>query len=124
MISQATQRPQDPLGCQTPAGAAREPILGAIGLRGYPPGLQQQINDNTLGRPPYHMDTSLNLQEMAVKQHPGYWDADQLYDLQADPRERVNLAKDPQHAQTVAELTARLKQWLGEFDHPFGEFTP
>jgi arylsulfatase A-like enzyme len=90
----------------------------------YPPEMQQQIKDKTLGRPAYHMDTSLNLQEAALKQHTGYWDADQLYDLQADPGEKKNLAKDLQHAQTVADLKARLKTWLAGFNRPFGEFVP
>ncbi len=36
----------------------------------------------------------------------------------------INLAKDPQHAPTVAELEARLKQWLAQFARPVGEFTP
>jgi len=93
-----------------------------IALR-YPPEIQQKIKNNTLGRPAYHMDTSLNLQETALKRHPGYWDADQLYDLQADPNEQVNLAKDPKHAQTIAELKGRLKDWLAGFNRPFGEFT-
>jgi arylsulfatase A-like enzyme len=88
----------------------------------YPPDMQQKIDDKTLGRPAYHMDTSLNLQETAVKQHPGYWDADQLYDLQADPRERVNLAQNPEHVQTAADLKGRLKEWLAGFHRPFGEF--
>jgi arylsulfatase A-like enzyme len=92
-----------------------------IALR-YPPGMQQKIASKTLGRPAYHMDTSLNLQELALKQHPNYWDADQLYDLQADPGERVNLAKDPKHAQTLTELKSRLKAWLSGFNRPFGEF--
>jgi arylsulfatase A-like enzyme len=94
-----------------------------IALR-YPPALQQQIAAGTLGRPAYHMDTSLNLQETALKRHPGYWDADQLYDLQADPDERVNVIKDPANAQIVAELRGRLEEWLTEFDRPFGEFVP
>ena len=94
-----------------------------IALR-YPPQMQQQIADGTLGRPPYHMDTSLNLQETALKRHPGYWDADQLYDLRADPTEQVNLIKDPRYAQTVADLKDRLKSWLTGFERPFGEFVP
>ena len=36
----------------------------------YPPDMQQKINSKTLGRPAYHTDASLNLQEMAVKLHP------------------------------------------------------
>jgi len=94
-----------------------------IALR-YPPAMQQEINRKTLGRPAYHMDTSPNLQLLASNAHPGYWDADQLYDLQADPGERLNLAKDPKHAQTVAELKSRLKEWLAGFPRPFGEFAP
>ena len=94
-----------------------------IALR-YPPEMQQRIADGTLGRPAYHMDTSLNLQEAALKRHPGYWDADQLYDLRADPDERVNLIKDPGYAKTVADLQSRLKSWLAGFGRPFGEFVP
>ncbi|MFZ5829211.1 MAG: sulfatase [Planctomycetota bacterium] len=94
-----------------------------IALR-YPPQMQRKIENKTLGRPAYHMDTSLNLQEKAVKFHPGYWDADQLYDLSADPDERVNLARNPEHAKAMAELKQRLKEWLAGFDRPFGEFVP
>lgn len=94
-----------------------------IALR-YPPEMQQRIADGTLGRPAYHMDTSLNLQETALKRHPGYWDTDQLYDLQADPDEQVNLIKDPRHAKTVVDLQGRLKNWLVGFERPFGEFVP
>jgi arylsulfatase A-like enzyme len=89
-----------------------------IALR-YPPEMKKQIEAKTLGRPPYHMDTSLNLQEAALKQHPGYWDADQLYDLEADPAERVNLAQDPKQAKTLAELKGHLRAWLAGFDRPF-----
>ncbi len=37
-------------------------------------------------------------------------DPDQLYDLQADAAERVNLAADPQHAQSVAVFRAEVAQ--------------
>lgn len=90
----------------------------------YSPEMRQLIETKKLGRPPYHMDVSLNLQETALKRHPAYWDADQLYDLQADPDEKVNLYKDARHAKTVADLQARLKGWLSAFPRPFGEFAP
>ena len=93
-----------------------------IALR-YPPKMQQKIDSQTLGRPAYHMDVSLNLQETAMRAHPGYFDADQLYDLQTDPDEKVNLANDPQHVQTVAKLKTRLRKLLSDFNRPFGEFT-
>ena len=75
-------------------------------------------------QPSIPLDISLNLQETALKHNPGYWGADQLYDLQADPGEQVNLIADPDHAQTVAVLQGRLKGWLAGFDRPFGEFVP
>jgi hypothetical protein len=37
--------------------------------------------------------------------------AEELYDLLADPHEVNNLAGDAAHAQTLAELRARLAQW-------------
>ncbi|MCA9237764.1 MAG: sulfatase [Planctomycetales bacterium] len=38
--------------------------------------------------------------------------AEELYDLQADPREEHNLAADPAHAERLAELSAELDAWL------------
>jgi uncharacterized sulfatase len=37
--------------------------------------------------------------------------AEELYDVQADPYELKNLAEDPQHARTLAELREKLKAW-------------
>jgi arylsulfatase A-like enzyme len=88
----------------------------------YPPPMQQAIRDGALGRKPYHMDVCFDLEERAAAAHPGYWDADQLYDLEKDPQEKVNLASGPQHAQTLAEMKARLKTCLAPFARPFGEF--
>lgn len=38
--------------------------------------------------------------------------AEELYDLAADPDETRNLAKDPRHAATLAQLRTRLDAWL------------
>ncbi|GGA72706.1 hypothetical protein GCM10011369_13090 [Neiella marina] len=54
--------------------------------------------------------------------HPGYFDFDQLYDLQNDPDERHNLANDPAYADVLAEMKARLKQHVAPLPHAFGEF--
>jgi len=91
-----------------------------IALR-FPPKVQRAIRD---GDPPYHMSTSLDLQKTAMRNHPHYGDADQLYDLVVDPKEQKNLATDPQHQETLKEMTARLNTWLGQFDRPFGDFRP
>ncbi len=37
-------------------------------------------------------------------------DFDELYDLQNDPQEQINLARDPAYAPLLAEMTARLKK--------------
>lgn len=41
-------------------------------------------------------------------------DQNELYDLEADPREMVNLAADPEHASVVGELTNRIARWFIE----------
>jgi len=50
--------------------------------------------------------------------------AEELYDLNADPFELDNLAKDPAHQQTLSELRVMLDDWIertgddGEFEDP------
>jgi N-sulfoglucosamine sulfohydrolase len=44
--------------------------------------------------------------------------ADQLYDLVQDPNELVNLAGDPRCAEVLADLRARLEQWMRETNDP------
>jgi arylsulfatase A-like enzyme len=90
----------------------------------YPPAMRKAIDAGTLGRKPYHMDNPTDLQITAERNHPAYWDADQLYDLEKDPGEKVNLAKDSAHAAVLADMKGRLKAKLAEFSRPFGEFNP
>lgn len=44
----------------------------------------------------------------------GIWDTDELYDMRTDPREKVNLIRDPQHLQTVRRLNQLLFRELRE----------
>lgn len=53
---------------------------------------------------------------------PGYFDADQLYDLKNDPFEQHNLASDPAYKNQLAEMKGILKAYLSTLPHPFGEF--
>lgn len=55
---------------------------------------------------------------------PGFWDGDQLYDLQADPGEMNNLAFDPQYAEQLALMRRLLTEDLEISGRPFGEFLP
>lgn len=43
-------------------------------------------------------------------------DVDELYDLENDPGELINLISDPQHAETLQHLRNRLVSWLEETD--------
>lgn len=92
-----------------------------IALR-FPPRIQQGVKSGRIVPPLYHMDSPLDLQKTAASRHPGYDDPDQLYDLEGDPDEKLNLAKDPKCANTLAEMKARLREWLAAFDRPFAEF--
>jgi arylsulfatase A-like enzyme len=42
----------------------------------------------------------------------------ELYDLVADPDERVNLAQDPKYAEVVAKLSARLNEFFSDYTNP------
>jgi len=42
--------------------------------------------------------------------------AEELYDLETDPHETVNLVHDPEHAQVLGEMRTRLDRWIVETD--------
>ncbi len=56
--------------------------------------------------------------------YPAYYDADQLYNLNDDPGEQVNLYGDPKYSKIVKKLKQRLKEYCAELPHSFGEFKP
>ncbi len=50
--------------------------------------------------------------------------AEELYDLQADPHERRNLAAEPKHAERLAAMRAELRAWMkaqGDQEKVFGQ---
>ena len=96
----------------------------------YPENIQAKIRrgqkfqnwkDNPpLDLPYYSQNSSLGFP--AASLNPHYFEADQLYDLEADPREEHNVLA--QYPDVVAELRSQLAVWLRSFpDRPFGEFT-
>jgi arylsulfatase A-like enzyme len=50
---------------------------------------------------------------------PGYFDADQLYDLSADPDEQVNLASDPAYSETLIEMIEVLRSYTSSLPGKF-----
>ncbi|NLR91704.1 sulfatase family protein [Flammeovirga agarivorans] len=53
---------------------------------------------------------------------PGYYDDDQLYDLNNDPKEQINLASQSEYQSKMKELKGYMKQVITTFPHTFGEF--
>ncbi len=51
------------------------------------------------------------------KTNPNYFDNDQLYDLEADPQEMKNLAKDPAYRKVLSKMKAELKSYLETFEN-------
>jgi hypothetical protein len=56
--------------------------------------------------------------------HPGFFDADQLYDLRRDPDEMNNLAARPEYADQLNRMRRLLREDLKRMGRPFGEFVP
>ena len=56
--------------------------------------------------------------------HPGFFDEDQLYNLETDPKEMQNLAHDERHTDRLREMRALMQQDLEAIGRPFGEFIP
>lgn len=58
----------------------------------------------------------------ASKRYPNYSDRDQLYDLEADPGEQVNLFNSPGYEAIAREMQFELKKYLKNIPGKFGEF--
>jgi arylsulfatase A-like enzyme len=56
--------------------------------------------------------------------YPGYYAADQLYDLTRDPRAQENLANDPQYAGVLEEMQRELRNYLDDLPGGFGALKP
>ncbi|WP_430809550.1 MULTISPECIES: sulfatase family protein [unclassified Carboxylicivirga] len=58
----------------------------------------------------------------STQRYPHYADADQLYDLEKDPNEKVNLYHHPDYQDIVKEMRAELKKHIQSIPGSFGEF--
>lgn len=50
---------------------------------------------------------------------PGYFDPDQLYDLEKDPSEQVNLATDPEYESILEDMKATLQEYINDLPGTF-----
>ncbi|MBN1223775.1 MAG: sulfatase-like hydrolase/transferase, partial [Candidatus Aminicenantes bacterium] len=57
-----------------------------------------------------------------IKHHPHYFDRDQLYDLENDPEEQINLAKESKYASVLADMKNLLKEHMHRAPGTFAEF--
>ncbi len=90
-----------------------------IALR-YPDTLVHQMESGALNYAPNYLGQYRQGQSIiAAKFYPGYFQADQLYDLESDPYEQYNLAGQPAYAEQLQSLREVLEPHLATFEHPF-----
>jgi arylsulfatase A-like enzyme len=56
------------------------------------------------------------------KIYPGYWDADQLYNLDKDLFEQKNIFKSDVNSKVISELKNEMNKYVSGLPHRFGEF--
>jgi arylsulfatase A-like enzyme len=57
--------------------------------------------------------------QIAIEHFPHYFEQDQLYDLEKDPYEQNNLAKDANYQDILADMKKRMQKYLNTFQHPY-----
>lgn len=86
----------------------------------YPKSVIDDMKNGTRQEAPNHLDLPNQGQpNITMQYYEGYFAADQLYDLQADPNEQFNLAYNPDYAPVLKDMKARLQRYLSTFSHPF-----
>lgn len=86
----------------------------------YAPSVQEKMKSGELKQAPNHFNMEYQAQAaVTMIYQPGYFDADQLYDLEKDPYEQVNLAYNPEFKDILRRMQKDLQELLNTFDHPF-----
>lgn len=98
----------------------------------------KQLNDRLArqGRKPHNTDPMARFSHVqlipgggdaehaSMGQYPGYYDPDQLYNLEVDPDEQQNLANDPEYAEVLADMKRELQSYLQDLPGGFAELDP
>lgn len=69
------------------------------------------------GPPPKEMGSGI----IEQGPRPFYYDKDQLYDLKKDPRQKINLVRDPKYKAKTEEMKKILKSYLNKIPGKFGD---
>jgi len=81
-----------------------------------------EIVNRDPGKPFSHLEVvpgGGHAEHRSYARKPGYFDPDQLYDLEADPAEMENLAREPEYREILSDMKAALKNYLKELPGTF-----
>ena len=86
----------------------------------YPQHLLEQMKSGAMTEAVNHLNMPDQHQPaIAMRYYPGYFDVDQLYDLNQDPYEQDNRSSDPAYKQEMLRLQDELRRLVANFRHPF-----
>jgi arylsulfatase A-like enzyme len=85
----------------------------------FPDDVIENIENGTAGIITHFGDQFQAHGLIASKYHKGYFDADQLYDLENDPWEQNNLVYDPDYSDILDKMKEKMKKFTSTFDFPF-----
>jgi hypothetical protein len=60
-------------------------------------------------------------EQSSIKKYPGYYDQDQLYNLNTDPNEQINLVHDPAYKAILHDMQQELMDYLADLPGSFAE---
>lgn len=90
----------------------------------YPPEVVVAYRNGEITQLPY-LGFNISLGKWQSGLRENYWTGDQLYNLEQDPDEKLNLAYDERYQDILVDMRKRLARHLAQFpDRPFAEFTP
>ena len=86
----------------------------------YPKKILNELEKDQVNEAPNHLNSRLRSHAcITIQYYPGYFDQDQLYDLNNDPYEQRNLAKRPEYECVLRSMKNRLDSVLHTMKHPF-----
>jgi len=91
----------------------------------FPGEIQEQLNGTNLKdftQEGVRIQPGSPVRYNSAKKYPGYFDAEQLYDLHSDSLEQHNLAKNPDYEKPLEEMKQELKSYCEDMPFAFGEF--